>query len=96
MFPVCSFCGERPVVAWFEGPDFKRLVDAAEKMRAEDAWCACSSCRSLVLADDREALVRRGVGRHARRHPGSDADPKTVEASVRRAHDQLFCSPRSS
>ena len=93
---MCSFCGERPVVAWFEAPDFRGYVDAAERVRADEAWCACSICLALVHADDRETLVRRGVERHERHHPGSGADPKTVEASVRRAHDEGFWSPRST
>ena len=30
--PPCSFCGEGPTVAWFEGPDFRTSVDRAEKV----------------------------------------------------------------
>jgi hypothetical protein len=63
MFPVCSFCGRRPVVAWFEGPDFKRFVDAADKVRADEAWLACAPCARLVAIGDREGVARRGMRR---------------------------------
>lgn len=43
--PPCSFCGESPTVAWFEAPDFRTFVDRAEKVRAEEAWLACATCR---------------------------------------------------
>lgn len=70
MYPVRSFCGERPVVAWFEGPAFREVVDSADKVRAEGAWCACSTCVALVEANDRESLVERAFGRMRRK----DAD----------------------
>jgi aminoglycoside 6'-N-acetyltransferase len=90
VFPVCSFCGERPVVAWFEGPGFTTAVDSADKVRSEEAWVACSACARLVEADDREALVRRGAQRS-----GSQPDHE-LEMLMTRAHQEdLFWKPRS-
>ncbi len=63
MFPVCSFCGERPVVAWFEGPDFKVYVSMPAEVRSEEAWLCCSVCLRLVEAEDHDALFRRGARR---------------------------------
>lgn len=63
MRPVCSFCGEQPVAAWFEGPHFRNAVDSADKVRAEEAWLSCAVCLALVEADDREGLVERGMER---------------------------------
>jgi hypothetical protein len=59
--PPCSFCGESPAVAWFEGPRFTHSVDAADKVRAEEAWTACARCLQLVRSEDRERLARRGA-----------------------------------
>jgi hypothetical protein len=44
----CSFCGERPVAAWFEGPSFRTFVRSSAEVRAEGAWLACAI--SLVLS----------------------------------------------
>jgi hypothetical protein len=85
MFPVCSFCGERPVVAWFEGPDFRGAVDAADKVRADEAWLACSACLMLVRAENRERLARRGT---KRLRPGTD--PDRAAAMIRTAHDRFW------
>jgi hypothetical protein len=74
MFPVCSFCGDRPVRTWFEGPDFTVAVDSADRVTAEEAWLACAICSTLVRSDDREALVRRGLDRARRRGGGEDPD----------------------
>lgn len=86
MYPVCSFCGEGPVVAWFEGPDFTVSVDGPEKVRAEEAWLACSTCLLLVEAGDRDSLVRRGVGRLR----GDQRDLENVSAAVRLSHEQFL------
>jgi len=86
MFPVCSFCGRRPVVAWFEGPHFNVSIDAAEKVRAEEAWLACATCLALVRAGDRDRLVQRGMKRF--RGPGSDSE--NIVAHVRWAHEQFW------
>jgi hypothetical protein len=86
MFPVCSFCGERPVVVWFEGPDFTTSVDAPEDVSAEEAWLSCSACLELVRADDREALVHRGMQRLSGRGSGSE----NVEPVVRRLQDRFW------
>jgi hypothetical protein len=67
MYPVCSICGEQPVVAWFEGPEFDHFVRSPDEVRAEDAWLACEVCIDLVEADDRDGLVRRAVGRVRRK-----------------------------
>jgi hypothetical protein len=62
----CSFCGERPLAAWFEGPTFKTFVRSSTDVRADEAWMACSTCLALVEADDRGGLVRRGATREGR------------------------------
>ena len=59
----CSFCGERPVAAWFEGPSFRTFVRSSAEVRAEEAWLACETCLALVETDDREGLARRGAKR---------------------------------
>ena len=59
----CSFCGERPVAAWFEGPTFRTLVRSSAEVRAEEAWLACAACLALVETDDRDALAVRGTRR---------------------------------
>jgi hypothetical protein len=62
----CSFCGDRPVAAWFEGPSFQTFVPTSADVRAEEAWLACSTCLALVEADDRGGLARRGATREER------------------------------
>lgn len=93
--PPCSFCGEGPTVAWFEGPSFKTFVDAGEKVRAEEAWLACATCLSLVQAEDRDELVRRGIERWRRRRGGLSPDPMNVDAMVSSGHER-FWGPRSA
>jgi hypothetical protein len=88
MFPVCSFCGEQPVVAWFEGPDFLASVDAAEKVRAEEAWLTCSTCLQLVQRDDREGLAIRGVKR-VRRH---GTEPEGIVEAARTFHERFWAA----
>jgi hypothetical protein len=63
----CSFCGERPVVAWFEGPSFRTFVRSSVEVRAEEAWLTCQVCLGLVETNDREGLVERGLARWRRR-----------------------------
>jgi hypothetical protein len=87
---VCSFCGEQPVAAWFEGPDFRAFVTRAGDVRAEEAWLACASCLQLVEADDADRLAERGMKRLVRR----GADQEKAMAFARRAHEQ-FWSARS-
>lgn len=84
----CSFCGERPVAAWFEGPSFRTFVRRSADIRAEEAWLACATCLALVQADDREGLVRRG----ARRHRSSASE--RAQAITRDRHDEGFWRPR--
>jgi hypothetical protein len=91
--PPCSFCGESPTVAWFEGPDFTHSVDASNKVRAEEAWAACATCLRLVQADDREGLARRGM-RKFERH-GRHVDPDTAILQSRLAQER-FWAARSS
>jgi len=62
----CSFCGERPIAAWFEGPTFRTFVRSSAEVRAEEAWLACATCLALVESDDREGLARRGATRKGR------------------------------
>jgi hypothetical protein len=62
----CSFCGERPVVAWFEGPSFRTFVRSSAEVRAEEAWLACATCLALVETDDRDGLARRDATREGR------------------------------
>jgi hypothetical protein len=90
MLPTCSFCGERPVMAWFEGPDFRGYVDQAEGVRADEAWLACARCRSLVEAADRDALVKRGMERWRRRHGGPGPDLPNLELMVRTAQERFW------
>lgn len=88
--PPCSFCGESPAVAWFEGPRFTHSVDAADKVRAEEAWTACARCFELVLSEDREGLARRGANRFEERNRVD------LERAVRMARDmhEKFWSAR--
>ncbi|MGE5227258.1 MAG: hypothetical protein ACM3OO_10335 [Planctomycetaceae bacterium] len=88
--PVCSFCGESPVAVWFEGPDYRTAVRSADTVRAAGAWLACSTCFSLVGADDREGLARRAAA-DPRKHDGG----RTLQ-EVRVDFDQRFWTPRSS
>jgi hypothetical protein len=69
---VCSFCGRRPVAAWFEGPDFRTFVRSSTEVKATEAWLACETCLTLVEAGDRDELARRGAGRH-RPNPNDSA-----------------------
>ena len=82
--PPCSFCGESPTVAWFEGPRFLNAVDAADKIRDDEAWTACARCFELVRADDREELARRGARRFG------DPEPEQALAMTRRLHDAFW------
>ena len=84
MVPRCSFCGTRPVVAWFEGPSFASFVSSAEQVRAKEAWLACASCLRLVETGDRERIVQRG----ALRVHGSA--PEEALASVRATHERFW------
>ena len=87
--PPCSFCGESPSVAWFEGPRFIHSVDAADKVRAEEAWTACARCVELVRSEDREGLVRRG----AKRFEGRDGvDPERAMNMARHMHEKFWAA----
>jgi hypothetical protein len=95
----CSFCGERPVAAWFEGPSFKTFVRSSAEVRAEGAWLACAICLGLVEANNREGLVVRGVQRLRRRDrdEGRQRSPRE-EAWMRQVtkdqQEKLFWGPR--
>ena len=89
MAPLCSFCGEEPVVAWFQGPEFLRSVDTPDEVIAEEAWLACSPCLELVRADDRDALVERAKRRHE-----TPTNAATSEQMLRESHER-FWGPRS-
>ena len=85
--PPCSFCGDSPAVAWFEGPRFTHSVDAADKVRAEGAWTACARCLELVRADDREGLVWRD----AKRFEGRDGvDLERAMTMARDMHEKFW------
>jgi hypothetical protein len=57
----CSFCGERPVAAWFEGPTVKTFVRSSADVRAEEAWLACAVC--FAGRSERPRGVGRARGR---------------------------------
>jgi hypothetical protein len=80
----CSFCGERPVAAWFEGPSFRTFVRSSAEVRAQEAWLACATCLALVETDDRKGLAVRGT----RRPRGSAGEG--AEAIQRDMQDRLF------
>jgi hypothetical protein len=84
----CSFCGQRPVAAWFEGPTFKTSVRSSAEVRAQEAWLACATCLALVEADDRDGLARRGT-----RRPAGWAS-EGAEAITREMHNEQFWRPR--
>jgi hypothetical protein len=92
MKPSCSFCGGSLVVAWFEGPHFQTSVDSPDKVRADEAWLACSTCLDLVEAGDRDGLVQRGIARVGRR---GMASPDLSAIQVRRQFEALFWTARS-
>ncbi|MBA3691598.1 MAG: hypothetical protein H0W82_09335 [Actinobacteria bacterium] len=91
MFPVCSFCGERPVVVWFEGPDFTVVVASPEEVRSQEAWLACLPCALLVEGKNRDGLARR-----AARHTAPGLDPQQTVIVARRRQDDLFWKPLDS
>ena len=66
MFPVCSFCGGRPVAVWYEGPAFLVERQRVSDVRSDEAWLACSACAELVRGDQRERLVRISAYRAGR------------------------------
>lgn len=95
----CSFCGERPVTAWFEGPTFRTFVRSSAEVRAEEAWLACAVCLALVEANDREGLVERGVERLRRRdrEEGRQRSPTEgvwLQQMTRDHHEELFWGAR--
>lgn len=92
--PPCSFCGDSPAVAWFEGPDFTHSVDAASKVRAESAWPVCAACLRLIQADDRDGLARRGVMKVARH--GRQVGPEEAIMLSRHLHDRFWAARSNS
>jgi hypothetical protein len=95
----CSFCGERPVAAWFEGPTFRTFVRTSAEVRAEEAWLACPTCLGLVEANDRDGLVERGVERQRRRdreegRQGSQREEVWTHQMTRDQQEKLFWGPR--
>lgn len=84
----CSFCGESPVAAWFEGPTFTTFVRSSSEVRAEEAWLACAPCLALVEAGDRAALAAKGAGRL------SASTNEMRIAMTRSSHDEGFWGPR--
>ncbi|HEU4356165.1 MAG TPA: hypothetical protein VFT27_11300 [Actinomycetota bacterium] len=93
---VCSFCGDGAVVVWFEGPDFRNAVDSADKVRSDEAYLACATCRALIEANDRDALAARELVRQRRKgglKPGV-TDQLIIE-SKRRHLEDTFWTARS-
>jgi hypothetical protein len=95
----CSFCGERPVAAWFEGPSFRMFVRSSAEVRAEEAWLVCTKCLGLVEANDREGLVERGAERLRRRdrYEGRRRSPReeaSMQQMTRDQQEKLFWEPR--
>jgi len=91
----CSFCGERPVTAWFEGPSFRTFVRSSAEVRAEGAWLACATCLNLVETNDREGLVERGLERQRRKDRAiermrSPSDEIGIRRTTRSHLDELF------
>ena len=80
----CSFCGERPVAAWFEGPTFRTFVRSSADVRAEEAWLVCAVCLALVEANDREGLVERGAERQRRRDREEGRQRSPMEEALMR------------
>jgi hypothetical protein len=85
---TCSFCGERPVSAWFEGPSFRTFVRQSTEVRAEEAWLACATCLALVEKDDRDGLARRAARR------GGRISGEEAETMEREVQDERFWGPR--
>jgi hypothetical protein len=68
------------------GPRFRKPVDPADKVRAEEAWLACAVCLALVDADDREGLVERSMERLRRKDSQKGRErPLREEAWMRRS-----------
>jgi hypothetical protein len=88
VIPVCSFCGEAPVVRWHEGPDFTRWVGSGWDVRTGEAWLVCAGCAPLVDAGARDELARRGAQRTL------EGDAERLVHRVRMQQDRLFWSPR--
>lgn len=78
-------------MGWFEGPDLLTFVAAPEKVRADEAWLACSTCLSLVQAGDRNALVQRGTQR-IRKRSKSGGDSPNIEPAVDRMHERFWAA----
>lgn len=95
----CSFCGARPVAAWFEGPTFRTFVRSSADVRAEGVWLACAVCLALVEANDHEGLVERGVERQRRsdREEGrqrSRMEEAWLQQAARDQQEKEFWGPR--
>jgi hypothetical protein len=100
LVPVCSFCGQKPVVAWFEGPSFLRFVAAAHQVRSNEVRVACADCLRLVEMNDREGLVERGIARQRRRdaREGRTRDASewpSLRVVARNQLDESFWTPRT-
>ena len=74
MRPVCTFCGERPVVAWFDGPVKTIWLEEPDLFEfAEDDYLACGTCLELIEQGDRDQLSRREM--HRMRDIGAEEFP---------------------
>jgi hypothetical protein len=64
MTPVCTFCGERPVIAWFDGPVKTIWLEEPELFDfSDDDYLACATCFGLIETGDRDRLSRREMHR---------------------------------
>lgn len=95
----CSFCGARPVAAWFEGPTFRTFVRSSADVRAEGVWLACAVCLALVEANDHEGLVEQSVERQRRsdREEGrqrSRMEEAWLQQAARDQQEKEFWGPR--
>jgi len=93
VFPVCSFCGGRPVALWYEGPDFLIERQSPGEVESDEAWLACFTCAELVRGDARERLARLGAHRSVGNTPAVTDD----HVGAQREHlNQQFWKPRDS
>lgn len=61
---TCSFCGQRPVVAWLDGPVRHIWLEPPESFAFDaDDYLTCATCLTLVEAGDRDRLSRREMHR---------------------------------
>lgn len=55
---VCDFCSAPGPTHAIQVPDFE-MADVPVGMRSTGGWAACDACAELIVADKREALLKR-------------------------------------